>query len=105
MNWIFWKSEGQTKKLPGPKYMPSPVGSYLVTKEGMNPDRVWDLKAVILPRSDEKYVFDVRVYDINKAAQKSVMVKNYHSLDDHPALVIFDGWYNKKTNAAGKRNL
>ncbi len=105
MNWMFWKSEGQTKNLPGPKDIPQAVGSYLVTKEGMNPDLVWNLKAVILSRSDEKHVFDVRVYDSNKAAHNSVMVKNYHSLNDHSALVIFDGWCNNKTKAVGKRNL
>jgi len=105
MNWMFWKSDGQTKRLPGPKYMPSPVGSYLVTKEGMNGDLVWNLKAVILPRSDEKNVIDVRVYDSNKTGINGVKVIDYHSLDDHPDLVIFDGWYNEKTKAVGKRDL
>jgi hypothetical protein len=105
MNWMFWKSEGQTKKLPGPKEIPEPVGSYLVTKENMNPDLVWKLKAVILSRADEKHVFDVRVYDSNKTGSNAVKVINYHSLDDHPALVIFDGWYNKETKAVRKRDL
>jgi hypothetical protein len=105
MNWMFWKSESQTKKLPGPKDMPQPVGSYLVTEARMSPDLVWSLKAVIIPRSDEKYVIDVRVYDSDKAERNSVKVNNYHSLDDHPALVIFDGSYNKVTSQVRKRDL
>jgi len=106
MNLMFWKNNGgKAKRLPGPKYRPTPVGSYLVTEGKMDPNLVWDLKAVILPRLDEQYVFDVRVYDSNKAQRNSVKVDDYHSLDDHPALVIFDGWYNKDTHAVGKRNL
>ena len=105
MNWMFWKSDGQTKKLPGPKNIPTPVGSYLVTEAGMSPDLVWSLRAVIIPRSDEKDVIDIRVYNNNKAERNSVKVNNYHSLDDHPDLIIFDGWYNKATYAVRKRDL
>jgi hypothetical protein len=91
--------------LPGPKGIPEHVGRYLVTKETMSPDRVWTLKAVIIPRLAEKNVIDVRVYDSNEAQRNDVKVVNYHSLDDHPALVIFDGWYNKETHAVGKMGL
>jgi hypothetical protein len=102
---MFWKNDAQTKRLPGPKGIPDPVGRYLVTQENMSPNLVWTLMAVMIPRSDEKDVIDVRVYDSNKAAHNSVIVKNYHSLDDHPALVIFDGWYNKIIYTVGKRKL
>ena len=61
MNWMFWKKEGQTQKLPGPKEIPPPIGSYLVTQEGMSPDVVWKLMAAISPRLNDKYVVDVRV--------------------------------------------
>ena len=61
MNWMFWKNDGQTKRLPGPKRIPDAVGRYLVTKENMSPDLVWTLMAVIIPRSYEKDVIDVRV--------------------------------------------
>jgi hypothetical protein len=105
MNWMFWKSEGQTKNLPGPIEIPQAIGSYLVSKEGMNANLVWALKSVMLPRPDEKYVFDIRVYDSKKTGIEGVKVEDYHSLDDHPALVIYDGWYNRKTYASGKRNL
>jgi len=33
MNWMFWKNDGQPKRLPGPKNIPQAVGAYLVTKE------------------------------------------------------------------------
>jgi hypothetical protein len=105
MNWMFWKNEGQAKKLPGPKSIPEMIGAYLVRNENISPDLVWNLKAVILPLSDEKNVINIRVYADNETERNGVKVKNYHSLDDYPALVIFDGWYNKETNAVGKRIL
>jgi hypothetical protein len=103
MNWMFWKNEGQARKLPGPKAIPQAVGSYLVTSANMSPDLVWHLKAVTSPRSDDKNVIDVRVFAAHDAEGSGVKVIDYHSLDDHPALVVFDGWYNKDTHAVGKR--
>ncbi|MDO9229730.1 MAG: hypothetical protein Q7U03_09200 [Syntrophales bacterium] len=105
MNLMFWKSEGQTKRLPGPKEPPQQVVSYLVTNAKMSPDLVWRLKAVTIPRSDEKDVIDIRVYDSNVTERNGVKVINYHSLNDHSALVIFDGWYNKVTHAVDKKKL
>ena len=69
MNWMFWKKDGQTRKLPGPKEIPPPIGSYLVTQESMSLDVVWKLMAVISPRLNDKYVVDVRVYDSSKTKQ------------------------------------
>jgi hypothetical protein len=103
MNWMPWKGDGQ-KKLPGPKDIPQLVGSYLVTEAKMSPDLVWKLKAVMMPRSNEKGAFDVRVYESSMVQRKDVKVIDYNSLDDHPDLVIFDGWYNTNTFKAGKRD-
>ena len=105
MNWMFWKSEGQTKRLPGPKEPPQQVVNYLVTNAKMSADLVWRLKAVSIPRSDEKNVFDVRVYDSNITERNGVKVINYHSLDGHSDLVIFDGWCDKETHAVDKKKL
>jgi hypothetical protein len=100
---MFWKNEGQTRKLSGPKTIPQAVGAYLVTNANMSPDLVWHLKAVTSPRSGDKDVIDVRVYAANETDDRGVRVVDYHSLDDHPALVVFDGWYNKDTHAVGKK--
>lgn len=103
MGWMFWKSEGQAKKLPGPKELPQHVGAYLVVQGKMSPDLVWNLRSVAIPRPDEKGQFDVRVFNSNTAQRQGVKVTDYHALDDHPDLVIFDGWYNKDTGAVSKR--
>jgi hypothetical protein len=99
MSWKFWekKVEGAPKKLPGPKEIPYAVGRYLVVDRGQDPDWVWGLMGVVLPREGEKNSFQVRVFSANDASMKKVSVKNYRSLDDHPELILYQGWFDKKT--------
>ena len=67
---------------------------------GQDPDWVWQLKGVALPREGDKDVFLVRVFSANDAAMKKVDVKNYRSLDEHQDLILFEGWFDKKTMQA-----
>jgi len=105
MKWKFWEKkaeneevQAQAVKLSGPKNIPEAVGRYLVVKLGKDPDWVWKLKAVVRQRPEGKNAFDVRVYDANQVAAKNVNIKNFISLDTSPDLILFEGWYDKKTN-------
>ncbi|MBN2125518.1 MAG: hypothetical protein JW821_14565 [Deltaproteobacteria bacterium] len=105
MSWMFWKkSSGESganvEKLPKPRDLPEIVGRDLVVKLNRNPDWVWSLKSVERQRQGQEKIFDFRVFDLNEASMRKVPVKNYHSLDDHPELIIFEGWYDKKTKQA-----
>jgi hypothetical protein len=103
MSWKFWEKETQTElhektvKLKGPGEIPEPVGRDLVVILGKDPDWVWNLKSVVRPRSGNEDCLDVRVFSAHDTDLKQVTVKNYTSLDEHPELILFDGWYNKKT--------
>ena len=95
---MFWKkkaatSEPKVEKLKGPKDIPDIVGGHLVTDFNQNPDRVWKLKAVKRRRPENKNAFDVRVFDEIEATAKKVKVVNYYTLDEHPELILFDGWF------------
>ena len=46
---MFWKKS--KSGLPGPKGLPTPVGREIATKLGGNPDKIWNLKAVIRQKS------------------------------------------------------
>ena len=82
----------------GSKDIPETVGRHLVVKLHKDPDWVWSLKGVVKRRQpDAKTAFDVRVFDERDAASKRVSVKNYKTLDEHPELILFSGWYDKKT--------
>ena len=93
------KNPDGTDKLPGPKGVPDPVGSTLVVQFKEDPGWAWALKAVLKPK-EEKDVFDIRVFSDSAAGSAKVSVKDYHTLDDHPNLILYDGIYDKNKKRA-----
>ncbi len=93
---MFWKKtkEGEVK-LPGPKVIPGLVEKYLVKERKMAPGLVLYLKAVLRnsPKGDRAH--DIRIYEDDEAAAKKIPVKNYTSLDEHPDLIIYEGWFDE----------
>ena len=79
-----------------PKEMPQIVGQHLVVDLQEDPDWVWELKCVLRPRIESKHAFDFRIFDPAEAASKGVNVKDYHSLDEHPEMILFEGWFDKQ---------
>jgi len=64
---------------------------------GKNPDWVWHLKNVMRQRADALSTYDVRVFSQSEAAEKRIDVKNYLTLDAHPELILFEGWFDKSS--------
>jgi hypothetical protein len=107
MKWKFWEHDasdvadpgGAKPKLPGPRELPQAVGQHLITREKMDPDQVWTFKCVQRPVEGSKHRYDIRVYNPAKSNYAGVRVTNYLSLNDHPELILFYGWYDKSSNA------
>ena len=105
MNWKFWEKKqeetapagAQVVKQSGAKRIHESVGRYLVVKLQADPDWVWNLKQVERQRPEAKTAFDVRVFDERQAAAKNVLVKDYSSMDVHADLILYEGWFDKKT--------
>lgn len=100
MSWKFWQkniADDKTKKLPKPKDLPSGVGRYIVVDLKHDPDWVWTLKSVSMSKEGSKTVSLIRIYDDTTARAKGVSVKNHPSLDEHPDIILFEGWYDKDT--------
>jgi hypothetical protein len=105
MNWKFWRKEKQQEhssatremKLAKPRDLPQQVGMYLVTQLKLDPDWVWNLKCVMRPLTDQKNVFDIRIFNPETRAAKSVTVINFNSLDTHLDMILFSGTFDKKT--------
>ena len=93
------KNPDGSEKLPGPKGIPDAVGSTLVVKFNEDPAWTWALKAVMKPK-EGKDLFDVRVFSDSMAGSAKVAVRDYHSLNDHPNLILYDGIYDKKNRKA-----
>jgi inorganic pyrophosphatase len=107
MSWRFWDrgaSEGKGVKLPGPKPIPNSIGRALVVKRGEDPDWVWSLRCVERPRDGMKECWDIRVFDEHSASEKKISVRDYNSLEIAPELILFEGWYNKRTSEAAVVN-
>jgi hypothetical protein len=100
--WKFWKKKPPTgeppkvEQLGRPKNIPEPLVRYLVVKLDKNPDWVWPLSGVVRLRQEGKDSYDVRLFNEAEAAAKKVNVKDYTSLDEHPELILFQGWFDKK---------
>jgi hypothetical protein len=94
---MFWKKKSNGEKESSAKSIPEAVGRYLVVNLGKNPDWVWNLKAVMKNKGNEKDVFEVRVFDQAKANALTISIKNFTSLGEHPELILYEGWFNKKT--------
>ena len=97
---MFWRrketKEGE-EKLPGPKGITELAGRYMIVEGKKDPDLVWQLKAVIRP-AGKKEAFYCRVFSEGQVAQAGVNVKDWTSLDNHPDLILWEGYLDKKTN-------
>lgn len=105
MFWSFWKKKStkeespQTKveKLSKPQNLPQAVRRDIISHLRKDPDWVWHLKSVVRLRNKKKRQYDVRVFDEAQAYARGVNVENYNSLNEHPELIIFEGWYDRKS--------
>lgn len=92
---MFWIFKRQPGKLPGPRSIDDFVGRSLVVTLKKDPNWVWELKCVKRPRADIKQQFDFRVFSDSDVARARVKIRDFTSLDDHPELILFQGWLDK----------
>ena len=89
--------KAKVEKLPGPQDIPELVGRHLVVAKKKDPDWVWHLKTVVRQSPKGKKAFDVRVFDQAQVAQKKVKIKDWTTFDEHPDLILYEGWFDKKS--------
>jgi len=84
------------EKLSGPREIPELAGRHLVVAKKKDPDWVWHLKAVIRRNPGRgKKAFDVRVYEESRMSRAKIKVKDWTTFDQHPELLLYEGWYDK----------
>ncbi len=92
-------NDGATKvkveKLPGPREIPGLVQNHLVAEKKLDPDIARILKAVVHKRENEQKAFDIRIFDDSDAAANQIQVKDFTTLDQHPNMIIYDGWFDE----------
>lgn len=87
----------KAEKLGGPKPISPVVEKYITTEYKMDPDLAKLLKTVTRRSSTEAAGLNIRLFDESEAIAKKVQVKNYTSLDEHPDLIIYEGWFDEKS--------
>jgi hypothetical protein len=105
MKWKFWQKKekvdratgSETKKLSKPRDLPQEVGMHLVVDKNLDPDWVWSLKCTLRQQEGKKNAHDIRIFSQETAAQNGVSVKDYTSLDTHPELILYEGYYDKQS--------
>ncbi|MBI2832059.1 MAG: hypothetical protein HYX79_07365 [Chloroflexi bacterium] len=91
------RTQGE-EKLPGPKDVPELVGRYMVLQLKKDPDWVWKaVKGVVRPVAGKKKAFYCRCFEESNAIQVGLKVKDWTSLDTHPELIIWEGFFDKDT--------
>ena len=105
MKWKFWQRDGDGNKvqdgksrLSRPRDLPEIIGRYLVVDRGMDPDHVWNLKAVVRPREDSPSRRDIRIYNPVATDHAGITIRNYDSLGIYQEMILFEGWFDKKSN-------
>ena len=94
-------SKPKAKKLPGPDDVPPAVWGRLVSDFGKQLEWIqWNLRIVTCPREGSENICDFRCYDLAEATEKKINVRDYLSLDEHPELILYEGWMDTKARRA-----
>jgi hypothetical protein len=83
----------KVEKLPGPRPIPGLVQKHLITEWKLSPDMVSLLKAVVRKSASRETAFDIRVFDESEALARKEQVNDYTTLDEHPGLISYEGWF------------
>ena len=79
----------------GPKDIPSWAYMYLVTTLKVPPENTTSLRSVQkVGFWDGKLVTFIRIYN-PRASEEALQVKDFTSLDQHPELILFEGYWEK----------
>ena len=99
MKWLSNRKQAQEgeERFPGPEGIPIPVGSYMVVQMKKDPNWVWQLKGVVRP-AGKKESFYCRVFNNAEVAEAGLKLKDWTSLDGHPELILWEGYFDKETN-------
>lgn len=92
---MFWKRDRGEKKEKGVMSLSgSAVWSYMHSRHGISGEALVPLRRV---ESDgivnDKPVTRIRIFDLATAKEKGVAIEDYQSLDNHPDLILYEGYY------------
>jgi hypothetical protein len=92
---MFWKRDrGEKKKKEVMSLSGSALWSYMYRRHGLNGEALIPLRRVESDGMvDDKPVTMIRIFDPDTAKEKGVSIEDYQSLDNHPDLILHEGYY------------
>lgn len=91
------EKSAKVEKLSGPRPIPGLVGKYLTTEYKVDEDLVRLLMSVVRKRPQAVGAFDCRIFDQSDAGARKIKVQDYTTLDAHPELVLYEGWFDENS--------
>jgi hypothetical protein len=94
---MFWNKKNKPDKSLAPRGIPEFVLNYLASENKISASISPFLKAVMKVRVNEGKVEDVRIFDPADAEARKIVVRDYDTLTQNPALIIGEGWIDPAT--------
>jgi hypothetical protein len=98
----------KTEGLPGPKKISGVIEKYLVNELKWDPEMLVVINMLIRKNPRSERSFDCRIFDLSEAEATGLKVKDYTSLDAHPELIAYEGWFDevsKKVELTEKKKI
>ncbi len=92
---MFWKRDKGKKKEKGVMGLGgSAVWNYMKKRYGLSGEEMVPLRRVETDGTvDDKPVNMIRIFDSATAKEKDIAIEDYQSLDNHPDLILYKGYY------------
>jgi hypothetical protein len=87
----------KVEKLPGPRPIPGLVERHLIAEYRVDPDLIRLLRAVVRRSPKAAKALDCRIFDEAEEEASEVQIKDYTSLDGHPELILYEGWFDEES--------
>ena len=94
------RAENRVRKISKPSLVNQAIGRELILTHSLEPDLAWSLMQVAKHSYQDSTRYEVRVFSAKRAADRGVAVTDFNSLDNHPDLVLYHGWYVDKNQNA-----
>jgi hypothetical protein len=95
------ESARKEERLGRPQSVPEPVQKHMVAELKMDPGVASALKAALRKSTSQEGPIGIRVFDESESLAKKVNIENYISLDEHPDLIAYEGWFDPKSKRVG----
>ena len=94
---MFWRKRGteqKGEKKKAVKKIAGPLWAHMVMRYGVTDDVLQNLRRVERHGLiEDKPVIMIRMFALGAADKKGVIIEDFESLDGHPELVLYAGYY------------